>query len=146
MNKEQKYEVLILVQLVTVFAAVFGSLFFSEVLKFPPCDLCWYQRICIYPMSLILLTGIYLKSQDTVFYLLPFSIIGLCISLYHNLIYYKIIPVIVPCSETSPCTAEQLNWLGFVTIPLLSLLGFVALLILNLLTLILIRKGNSDEK
>lgn len=137
MNNKDKYNLLLIFQLLIVLAAIFGSLFFSEIMHFPPCNLCWYQRLCIYPMALILLTGIYLKSKDTIAFLLPFSISGLGISIYHNLIYYKFISVFVPCSESAPCTAQQLNWFGFITIPMLSLVTLILLIGLNLTTLLI---------
>lgn len=101
----------------------------------------------MYPMAFIILTGLYLKSQDTVLFLLPFSVTGLIIAAYHNLVYYKFITVIVPCSESAPCTAQQLNWLGFITIPLLSFLTFSILLIFNLISLSLLKRNkDSHEK
>lgn len=126
---------LLFAQFIISLASIFGSLFFSEIMKFPPCNLCWYQRIFIYPIALITLTGLYLKSQDTNKYLTPFISLGLLVSIYHNLVYYKIIQIIVPCSESAPCTAQQLNYLGFITIPLLSLVAFVVLMILNIFTI-----------
>lgn len=137
---EDQYNLSLILQLIIVLASIFGSLFFSEVMKFPPCNLCWYQRICIYPMAFIILTGLYLKSKDTVLFLLPLSITGFFISSYHNLVYYKFITIIVPCTEFAPCTAEQLNWLGFITIPLLALLTFISLTILNIKTLFLVKQ------
>jgi disulfide bond formation protein DsbB len=125
---------LLLAQLTISLASVFGSLFFSEVMKFPPCNLCWYQRIFIYPVALIILLGLFIESREIHKFVAPFTVIGLVISIYHNLIYYKWIEVIVPCTETAPCTAEQLNFLGFITIPLLSLMAFVTLVITNLMT------------
>lgn len=122
---------LLLIQFIISLIAIFGSLFFSEILNFAPCDLCWYQRILMYPVALIALTGTYLRSVDTNKFITPFAWLGLLISIYHNLIYYKFIEVIVPCSESSPCTAQQLNYLGFITIPLLSVVGFFTLVILN---------------
>lgn len=124
---------LLLLQFLISLSALFGSLFFSEILKFPPCDLCWYQRILMYPIALIVLTGVFLNSKDTNKFITPFAWFGLAISLYHNLIYYKVIEIIVPCNETAPCTAQQVNYLGFITIPLLSLGAFVTLVILNFL-------------
>jgi disulfide bond formation protein DsbB len=141
MKKEDQYNLYLILQLFIVLASVFGSLFFSEVMKFPPCNLCWYQRLCIYPMAFIIMTGLYLKSKETILFLLPFSITGLFISIYHNLVYYKFITIIVPCTESAPCTAEQLNWLGFITIPLLALVTFVSLIILNITTLFLLKKN-----
>jgi disulfide bond formation protein DsbB len=126
---------LLLVQFAISLAAIFGSLFFSEIMKFPPCNMCWYQRIFIYPIALIILMGLYLGSKDTNKFVTPFVILGLIFSAYHNLVYYKIIQVIVPCTESSPCTVQQLNYLGFITIPLLSLCAFVALSILNIMTI-----------
>lgn len=135
MNKENNKKYLLLAQFLISLTAIFGSLFFSEIMKFPPCNLCWYQRLFIYPIALIILSGLYLDSKETNKFLTPFIFFGLIISVYHNLVYYKIIQIIVPCTESAPCTAQQLNYLGFVTIPLLSLLAFVALLILNIITI-----------
>jgi disulfide bond formation protein DsbB len=135
---------LLMFQFTISLAAIFGSLFFSEVMKFPPCDLCWYQRLFIYPVALLVLTGLYLNSKDTNKFLTPFIFTGLLFSIYHNLVYYKVIQVIVPCTEHAPCTAQQLNFLGFITIPLLSLLSFIALLVLNLISLKLdLKKDNT---
>jgi disulfide bond formation protein DsbB len=147
MKKEDQYNLYLILKLFIVLASIFGSLFFSEVMNFPPCNLCWYQRLCVYPMAFIIMTGLYLKSQDTVLFLFPFSVTGLLISIYHNLVYYKFITVIVPCTESAPCTQQQLNWLGFVTIPLLSFVTFITLLALNVTTLSLLRKTkDSHEK
>lgn len=134
MQESNKKMYLLLAQFIVSLASIFGSLFFSEIMKFPPCNLCWYQRIFIYPVALIILTGLYLGSKDVNKFLTPFISIGLLFSVYHNLVYYKVIQVIVPCTELAPCTAQQLNYLGFITIPLLSLFAFLTLLLLNLYT------------
>lgn len=144
--KTQKHIYLLLAQFMISLASIFGSLFFSEVMKFPPCNLCWYQRIFIYPVALIILTGLFLGSKDTNKILTPFISIGLIFAIYHNLVYYKVIQVIVPCTESAPCTAQQLNYLGFITIPLLSLCAFITLFILNLLTIKLESKKETYEK
>ncbi len=108
--------------------ATLGSLFFSEVLKYPPCVLCWYQRICMYPLVLILLTGILKKDKNLPDYVLPLSIIGLLISIYHNLLYYKLIPEnMAPCVAGISCTTKFIEWFGFVTIPFLSLVAFLVI-------------------
>lgn len=146
-KKEDQYNLNLILQLTIVLASVFGSLFFSEVMGYAPCNLCWYQRLCVYPMFFIIMTGLYLKSKDTVLFLLPFSVTGLFISVYHNLIYYKLVTVIVPCSESAPCTQQQLNWLGFITIPLLSLATFIILFSLNVIAFLTLRKAkNLNEK
>lgn len=110
--------------------SVVGSLFFSEVMHLPPCVLCWYQRIAIYPLVLIIGTGIILRDDRMKWYALPLCLTGLLISSYHNLLYYGFIPEsITPCSEGVPCNAVQIEWLGFITIPLMGLAAFIAITI-----------------
>ncbi len=105
--------------------ATLGSLFFSEVMKFPPCTLCWYQRIAMYPLVVILIVGLVLKDKKIPFYVLPLSIIGFIIASYHNLLYYNLIPhSIEPCAIGVSCTTKFIEWFGFVTIPLLSFIAF----------------------
>ena len=105
-----------------------GSLFFSEVMQLPPCVLCWYQRIAMYPLVVIIAMGIVTRDASMKMYALPLSLIGLAIAIYHNLLYYGFIPEsITPCTEGVPCDAVQIEWLGFITIPLMGLLGFTAL-------------------
>lgn len=121
--------------LISVFATL-GSLYFSEILKLPPCVLCWYQRICMYPLVLIISIGLWKKDKTLPYFVLPLSIIGLVIALYHNLLYYKILPEsIAPCTNGISCTARQLEMYGFITIPFLSLLAFITITILTLLQL-----------
>ena len=105
--------------------ATFGSLYFSEIQNFPPCMLCWYQRIFMYPLVAILAVGILIKDKKLHLYVLPLSIIGFAIALYHNLLYYKIIPeTTAPCIQGVSCTTKYIELFGFITIPLLSLLSF----------------------
>lgn len=119
--------------LVISLAAVFGSLFFSEVLNFPPCLLCWYQRIFMYPLAIILTVGILRKDRGIYWYILPLSLAGLAISFYHNLLYYKIIPdSLVPCGLGVSCTTKFIEWFGFITIPFLSFAAFLMITILML--------------
>lgn len=106
--------------------ATAGSLFFSEVMDLPPCILCWYQRIAMYPLVLIIGVGIVMRDARWTFYALPLSLVGLAISIYHNLLYYHLIPEsITPCKEGISCTTVQIEWLGFITIPLMALTAFV---------------------
>lgn len=105
-----------------------GSIFFSEVMQLPPCILCWYQRIAMYPLVVIIAVGIIMRDSRLKNYALPFCIIGLAIAIYHNLVYYGIIPEsITPCTTGVPCNVKQLEWLGFITIPLMAVGGFVSL-------------------
>lgn len=110
---------------VQALVATLGSLFFSEVMKFTPCKLCWFQRIFMYPLIFIIAAGIIRKDKKLYQYVLPLSVIGWIISLYHNLIYYHVISeAIVPCSIDVPCTTKFFAWFGFITIPLLSFTAF----------------------
>lgn len=108
--------------------ATLGSLFFSEVMKFPPCVLCWYQRILMYPLVAVLTVGIVRKDKNVVSYVLPLSILGFLIAAYHNLLYYGILPEsAAPCVEGISCTTRFFAWFGFITIPLLSLIAFAVI-------------------
>jgi disulfide bond formation protein DsbB len=106
-----------------------GSLFFSEVMKLPPCALCWYQRICLYPLVLLLPVGIFLRDRRVVHYTVPLVSVGLAIAAYHNLLYYGVIAeTLSPCTAGVPCNARQIAWLGFIGIPLLGFGAFVFVL------------------
>lgn len=108
--------------------AMFGSLFFSEVMHLPPCILCWYQRIVMYPLVWILGVGVYRKDKNSVMYALPLALIGLGIAIYHNLLYYGVISEAqAPCTLGVSCTTKFFEWFGIITIPLLSLLGFMVI-------------------
>ena len=105
--------------------ATAGSLFLSDVMMLPPCVLCWYQRIAMYPLSILLAVGIVRRDLGVRLYALPLAAIGLVIAIYHNLLYYDVIPEsIMPCTSGVSCTSRQIELLGFITIPLLSLTAF----------------------
>lgn len=110
--------------------ATLGSLYFSEILHFPPCTLCWYQRIAIYPIPILLGYAI-LRQQSTVAQsLLLILIPGWFISLYHNLLYYHILAdTYSPCSTGVSCTTQFVQYFGFITIPLLSFLATTAIIL-----------------
>lgn len=111
-----------------------GSIFFSSVMEFAPCVLCWYQRICLFPLVIVLATGLFPFDKSVVKFALPLAIAGWLTALYHNLLYAGIIPAsIQPCSQGVSCTEEYIDLFGFLTIPMLSLLSFstiIALLII----------------
>jgi len=122
--------------------ATVGSLFFSEVMQLPPCVLCWYQRIAMYPLIIIIAVGIVMRDTRMKFYALPICLIGLAISIYHNLLYYGIVPEsITPCQQGISCTSRQIEWFGFITIPLMALAAF------TIITLcLLFYKSEREEK
>ena len=108
--------------------ATAGSLFFSEVMDLPPCVLCWYQRIAMYPLVVIIGVGIVTGDTRWKMYALPLALIGLGVSVYHNLLYYNIVPEsMAPCTQGISCTSRQIEWLGFITIPLMALTAFICL-------------------
>lgn len=116
--------------------ATAGSLIFSEILKFPPCVLCWYQRIFMYPLVLILAVGILKKDKNISYFVLPLSLTGFVIAIYHNLLYYNIIPEsIAPCTLGISCTSKFIEWFGFITIPFLSMMAFLSITLLTFLNL-----------
>ena len=111
--------------------SMLGSLFFSEVMAFPPCTLCWYQRIAMYPLVIILLAGMIPLDRSVFRYSVPFVVIGWLFGLYHNLLHYGIIPESAsPCSQGVPCSAKYIEIFGFITIPMLSFTAFSMIAIL----------------
>ena len=140
----KKSSIFLYIALLQATVATLGSLFFSEIMKFPPCVLCWYQRIAIYPLVLIIAVGIYYKDKRVPMYVLPLSIIGTIIAAYHNLLYYKLIPhSIQPCTLGVSCTTKYIEWFGFVTVPFLSLLSF---LIVDACMILYLRKNRTALK
>jgi disulfide bond formation protein DsbB len=112
-----------------------GSLFLSEVARFIPCELCWYQRICMYPLSIILLLAALADDHRVARYLLPLPIVGAGVSVYHILIERGVIEQSTACLVSAPggCATKWVNEFGYVTIPVMALTAF--LLLLGLLTL-----------
>lgn len=113
-----------------------SSLYFSEIRHFVPCILCWYQRIIMYPLVVIIAVAILKKDKNLPYFVLPFSILGILVSSYHNLLYFGVIPEAVsPCYLGVSCTAKFIQLLGFIDIPLLSLGAFTMITLLMLLLL-----------
>ncbi|MBM7660041.1 disulfide bond formation protein DsbB [Bacillus mesophilus] len=115
--------------------ATLGSLYFSEIKGYIPCELCWYQRILMYPQALILAIGTFQNDKSVIKYALPLSIIGWFVALYHYLV--QKVPgfaEIKPCKNGVPCTGEYINWLGFITIPFLALTAFSLIILFLLLS------------
>ncbi|MCA1622656.1 MAG: disulfide bond formation protein B [Acidobacteria bacterium] len=122
------FEALAYVAWIVALLSTVGSLFFSEVMNFPPCALCWYQRIAVYPLVLIIGAGIVLRDARMKYYALPLCLCGLALAVYHNLLYYGVVSeTLAPCSQGVSCTETQIEWFGFVTIPLLSLAAFAVI-------------------
>jgi disulfide bond formation protein DsbB len=104
-----------------------GSLFFSEIAHFPPCELCWYQRICMYPLSITTLFAAVHNEHRFARYLLPFPVFGAGVSIYHLLVENSVVAQAQACLVSAPggCAVKWINEFGYVTIPTLALTGFV---------------------
>jgi disulfide bond formation protein DsbB len=120
-----------------------GSLFFSQVAGYVPCELCWFQRICMYPLSLLTLFLAVHRDNRAARYLLPFPVIGACISVYHLLVENKVVEQTSQCLVSAPggCATKWINEFGYMTIPTLALTGFVLLIEF----LVLATAGEADE-
>jgi disulfide bond formation protein DsbB len=122
--------------LLTALGGMLGSLYFSEILHLPPCTLCWYQRIAMYPIVVISAVGILLKDKKLPLYILPLAGIGWLVALYHNLLYYHIIPEpIIPCQAGVSCTQKLIQIFGFIDIPLGSFITFTFIIICSIILL-----------
>ena len=109
--------------------ATLGSLYFSEIQKLPVCNLCWYQRIFMYPLAIIFAVALIKRDKNISYYGLPLAIIGGFIALYQYLLQMKILPqsADISCDLYIPCDAIDFIFLGFITIPFLSLLAFIVI-------------------
>lgn len=109
-------------------AGTLGALFFGEVLKLPPCSLCWYQRIFMFPLALVLPFALFPFSRAVVRAVLPLPTIGWLLATWHLLLVAGVIPErVAPCTQGVPCSETVITWFGFVTIPLLSFAAFSAI-------------------
>ena len=108
-----------------------GALFLGEVMRLPPCVLCWYQRICMFPLALILPIGLFPFDRKVVRYALPLAVPGGLLAVFHQLLIVGVIPEsIKPCTQGVPCTEKVIEWFGWVTIPLLSVVAFSTIIVL----------------
>ncbi|MBP1989311.1 disulfide oxidoreductase [Paenibacillus eucommiae] len=115
--------------------ATVGSLYFSEVMHYLPCKLCWYQRILMYPLVIILGIASVKKDYKQTIYVLPMAIWGAGISIYHILMqkttWFQ--EAANSCGPV-PCDVDYINWLGFITIPVLAGTAFLLIAIVQFLT------------
>lgn len=131
---EKQIELYLFIAFAFSLIATLGSLYFSEVLLFVPCELCWFQRIFMYPLVIILGIAALKRNYKIALYTFVLSAIGGLISIYHYLI--QKVPAIGETSSSCgiiPCTTQYINWLGFITIPFLALIGFSTIAIMSFL-------------
>jgi disulfide bond formation protein DsbB/mono/diheme cytochrome c family protein len=113
------------VALIVAWVATLGSLYFSEVLGYIPCQLCWYQRILMYPMAGLLALGLLRSDRNLPHLVIPFTVFGGAISTYHYLLQKtNLFAGNATCQVGVPCSSNWINWFGFVTIPFLAGLAF----------------------
>jgi disulfide bond formation protein DsbB len=107
-----------------------GSLFFSQVAGYVPCELCWFQRICMYPLSLLTLILAVHGDYRAARYLLPFPVVGAGVSIYHVFVENGVVNQTTACLVSAPggCATKWINEFGYMTIPTLALTGFVLLI------------------
>jgi len=122
--------------------ATLGSLYYSEVMHFTPCTLCWYQRILMYPLVIVTLVGIFLQDEYLPTYVLPFSVIGILVSGYHYLIQIGILPQPTSCTGGVPCGSRYVDIAGFITIPFMALTAFTLITVIMFAT----RWANNQEE
>jgi disulfide bond formation protein DsbB len=106
-------------------ASTLGALFLSDVMQLAPCSLCWYQRIFMFSLAVILAVGLFPFDRGSVRYGLPLAALGWLFAVFHQLLIAGVIPErLAPCSQGVPCSEKTIEWFGFVTIPTLSVLSF----------------------
>ena len=112
-----------------------GSLFFSEIANYVPCELCWYQRICMYPLSIITLLAALRNDTRVARYLLPLPLVGAGVSIYHLLVENGVVEQSKACLISAPggCATKWINEFGYMTIPTLALTSFLLVLVFLLM-------------
>jgi len=107
-----------------------GSLFFSEIAHYAPCELCWYERICMYPLTIVLLLMALANDYRASRYLLPLPIVGAVLAAYHVLVERGVVSQSNECLLSAPggCATKWIDELGYVTIPVLTLTAFALVL------------------
>lgn len=124
-------------------AATAGSLYYSEVAGYPPCELCWYQRIFMYPLVGVLAVAVARRDHRGGWYALPLAVVGLGLSVYHYQL--QLLPAQgSTCDVSAPCTYRWVDSLGFVSIPFMAGCGFIGVAGLAALSIRSERHARSD--
>jgi disulfide bond formation protein DsbB len=110
---------------IVAWVAMSGSLYYSEVARFIPCELCWYQRIAMYPLAIVLLVAAIRRDRSVRAYVLPLAAIGAVISAYHyQLERFPEQSALASCSVEAPCTLVWVWEFHYISIPFMALSGF----------------------
>ena len=105
---------------------LFCSLFFGEILHHEPCRLCWYQRVCLFPLVILLGIAAYREDSRIIIYALPLTILGAFLA------FYQLLGTFVPslsspklCGSEVDCSENMVELFGFLSFPLVSFIGFL---------------------
>lgn len=123
-------------------SSLLGSLFYSEVALYQPCTLCWYQRIFMYPLAVLVLVSMRRKSREVVHYILPLAVIGGLMAAYNYLIQIQHLlrpfDPAVPCNiDGTSCASTYFLSYGYITMPMMALTAFALIILISLV----IKKG-----
>lgn len=124
----------ILFGFIVTFVGLVGSLIYSSVLGYAPCELCWWQRIFLFPQAFIFLIALYKKDNGVFKYVVPLSVLASIISLYHTYIQLGGTTSVLPCTATgAACTKVFVLQFGYITIPTMALTISLYVLLLALI-------------
>ncbi len=130
MLAEKKKENILFIAWAVSIIATFGSLYFSEIRQYEPCTLCWYQRIIMYPFTVVLGIAVIKKDFQISFYSMILSGIGILTSAYHYALQkLSFLADTAPSCGKVPCTGQYINWFGFISIPFLALIAFIIIFV-----------------
>jgi disulfide bond formation protein DsbB len=115
---------------VVALVATIGSLMYSELFHYVPCRLCWFQRIAMYPLAVVLLVGALRREVAVKFYAIPIALIGLVISIYHNVLQFFPSLEGTSCDPLVPCSARSIEMFGFMDLPFMAGAGFIVIAVL----------------
>lgn len=136
MTLSKKNETILLIVWTVTLLATAGSLYYSEVRGYIPCELCWIQRILMYPLVIVYGVSLWKKNMDIALPGVILSGIGLLVSVYHYSL--QKIPALQDtggiCGDV-PCTLQYVNYLGFITIPFQSMIAFIIIFVLHIYVL-----------
>jgi len=129
--------------------ATAGSLYFSEVAGYIPCQLCWYQRIAKYPLAVILFVAAVRRDRNVIWYVLPIAAVGAGIAGWHRLVELRPQLESTSCSAVGPsCAATWFEQFGFVTLAFMAFSGFISIMILSLIATVWappVRSASADS-
>ncbi len=108
--------------------AMLGSLFYQFGMGLVPCELCWFQRICMYPLVFVIGVSLWRKQPDAFYYAIPLCLIGAAVSIYQY--YSQMFSVVLSCSGGTDCSQIQAMAFGYMTIPLMALTAFLSITLL----------------